>query len=160
MTQTSKYQLPDQGDTLVRLARDVAGDGGAAVAATELVRVRRADGTLAARDLAGVQYEQGGPLSTLSVILAGEAIAVAVWSEWGFDKRRERKSASKQVDEICRSNGVEAAVDWALANATNNRLKLDVLRDELGRVLYGDDGVFSEYRNRDNLHRYFKKHQM
>ncbi|EHB48713.1 hypothetical protein MycrhDRAFT_5554 [Mycolicibacterium rhodesiae JS60] len=151
-----RYPLPDQGDTLVRLARDVGGERGAAVVAAEVDRVRRPDGTLVAADLPESRKPKDGPLHLLGSLLGMEAITVAAWAGLGFGMMQKR-SASKQVEQLCRDRGLTAAVDWALANATNGQLHITVLRDSLDSILDGhmlnlDEGFF-----RSELARAFRK---
>lgn len=60
---STKYELPDQGDTLVRLANEAAGDRGAQLVAAEVNRVRRPDRALVASELSSVKMDKHSPLA-------------------------------------------------------------------------------------------------
>lgn len=132
---TSKYQLPDQGFALVRWAHDIAHGRTSVVVDTEVEQARRPDGALTVADLTGYRKAKDGPLSVLRLLLELEASAVRRWSKDGF-ARFCKRSTGKRVERLCQHRGVEAAVDWVLANGSADRLSLDVLRDQLGARLY------------------------
>lgn len=142
--QTKKYQLPDQGFTLVRWAHDIAHGRTTVVVDAEVERARRPDGALAHADLSAFRKAKDGPLSVLRTLLDLEATAVRRWSKDGF-ARFHRRSAGKQVERLCQQQGVEAAVDWALANGSTDRLHLDALRDMLGARLCNTDPFDEEF---------------
>jgi len=131
ITQTPKYGLPDQGHNLAQLARDVAGDPGAALAVAEVNRVRRPGGALAQADMVSYKKAKDGPLFVLNSLLSIEAVSAAVWSEHGFGMMQKR-SAKRQVEQLSRNSGIDAAVDWALTNGSNTKLDIGLLRDMLG----------------------------
>lgn len=132
---TVKHQLPDAGEVLVALA----GDGRAAqLVAGEVDRVRHPNGALCAADLAAYRRDKDGPLNALRVLLEDEARTVSVWSESGFGMFQKR-SAAKQVEQVCLGQGLDAAVDWALANASGS-LHVDVLRRMFKTTLDGSFG--------------------
>lgn len=124
------------------------------MAGAEVDRVRRPDGALVAADLRDVRKEKDGPLYILGALLGLEAITVSVWAGSGFGMLQKR-SASKQVEQLCREQGVAAAVDWALANGSRDRLHLSVLRDGLDDMLHGT--TLNEAGMRDGLRRCFRK---
>jgi hypothetical protein len=68
------------------------------------------------------------------------ARTVSVWSADGFGMFQKR-SASKQAEQICLERGLDAAVNWALANATTGSLHVDVLRMMFKTTL---DGTFGQ----------------
>jgi hypothetical protein len=141
---STKYELPDQGDTLVRLANEAAGDRGAQLVAAEVNRVRRPDGALVASELSSVKMDKHSPLHLLGTLLGLEAIAVGVWTEFGFGMFQKR-SMARQAEKLCREKGLEAAVDWALASPSKYPLKVVSLRDSLEGLLNGgnlDSGFF------------------
>lgn len=140
--QTEKYQLPDQGFVLVRWAHDIAHGRTSVVVDSEVERARRPDGALTVVDLAAFRRAKDGPLSVLRTLLELEAAAVRRWSRAGF-ARFARFSAGRRVERLCREQGVEAAVAFALAHGQAERLKLHELRDLLGPRLY-NVGAFDE----------------
>lgn len=142
--QTEKYQLPDQGFNIVKWAHDIAHGRTAIVVDREVVRARRPDGALTVDDLSAFRSAKDGPLSVLRTLLELEATAVRRWSKDGF-ARFHKRSAGKQVERLCRQRGVEAAVDWALENGSNDRLQVDELRDQLGPRLYRSGGFDEEF---------------
>jgi hypothetical protein len=125
--------LPDQGEALIRLAAEAAGAGAAAVIAAEVASVRRPDGVLTFADCRASKAFMKGPAHNLAALLNLESIAVGVWASApaGMMKRR---SVTKQVEHLCQTEGAMAAVQWALANGSRDRLSLDVLRDSLATV--------------------------
>lgn len=131
---STKHELPDQGDTLVRLANEAAGDRGAQLVAAEVNRVRRPDGALVASELSSVKMDKHSPLHLLGTLLALEAVAVGVWTEFGFGMFQKR-SMARQAEKVCREKGLEAAVDWALASPSKYPLKVVSLRDSLEGLL-------------------------
>lgn len=133
ITETARYQLPDQGYQLVCLAHDVGGERGAQIVAQEVDRIRRPDGSLAQTDLRAYAKAKDGPLHLLSTLLSLEAIDASVWAESGFGMMQKR-SARKQVEELSRSQGIETATDWVLSNSSKN-VHVDILRGMLGNVL-------------------------
>lgn len=146
ITETPRYRLPDQGFTLTQWAHDLARGKAASVVQVAVERHRRADGRLTAADLAGFQNVSDGPLAVLHTLLELEAAAVGRWSRSGFT-RFHRRAADKRVQHVCRELGVEAAVDWALANATTGELFRDDLRTMLGPRLYvtrGEDALHAK----------------
>ncbi len=142
--QTKKYQLPDQGFTVVRWAHDIAHGRTSVVVDAEVERARRPDGALTVTDLSAFRKAKDGPLSVLRVLLELEAAAVRRWSKAGF-ARFHKRSAGRQVERLCQQQGVEAAVDWALANGFPDRLDLDALRDMLGARLCNTDPFDQEF---------------
>ena len=132
--QTKKYQLPDQGFTVVRWAHDIAHGRTSVVVDAEVERARRADGALTVADLSAFRNAGDGPLSVLRLLLELEAAAVRRWSKAGF-ARFHTWSSGRRVERICRQDGVEAAVGWALAHGVSDRLSLDELRVALGERL-------------------------
>lgn len=133
--QTAKYQLPDQGFTLVRWAHQIAHGRTAVVVDTAVEHVRRGDGALTVADLSRYRRAADGPLSVLRLLLELEATATRRWSKAGFGRFR-RWSAGRQVLLRCHQHGVEAAVDWALSAGAPDRLDVAVLREQLGAQLY------------------------
>jgi hypothetical protein len=133
--QTVRYQLPDAGEVLVALA----GDRAAQVVATEVDRVRHPDGALCAANLAAYGKDKDGPLHALRILLEDEARTVSVWSADGFGMF-EKRSASKQAEQVCLERGLDASVDWALANAKSGRLDVGVLRMMFKTTLDGSFG--------------------
>jgi hypothetical protein len=131
---TTQHKLPDAGAVLVALA----GDSAAQVVAAEVDRVRHRDGALCAADLAAYGKDKDGPLHALRILLEDEARTVSVWSASGFGMLQKR-SASKQVEQVCLERGLDAAVDWALANASG-RLDVEVLRRMFKTTLDGSFG--------------------
>jgi hypothetical protein len=129
----SNHQLPDAGEALVALA------GGDPAVAAEVDRVRRPDGTLCAADLTAYRKDKDGPLQALRILLEDEAQRVSVWSGSGFGMLQKR-SASKQVEQVCIEQGANAAVNWALANSTNGNLDVTVLRMMYKSTLDGSFG--------------------
>lgn len=132
---TTKYQLPDQGFALVRWAHDIAHGRTAVVVDAAVERARRPDGALTVTDLSAFKRAADGPLSVLRLLLELEASTVRRWSKNGFG-RFHKRSAGKQVERVCHQQGVDAAVDWALAHGAGDRLDLETLRDLLGGPLY------------------------
>lgn len=153
ITQSVRYQLPDQGHHLSQLAYDVAGERGAAVVAAEVDRVRRPDGALAQVDLRGFAKAKDGPLHLLSTLLSLEALSVSVWAESGFGMMQKR-SARKQVEDLCRTQGADAGTEWALTNGTK-KMQTDVLRGMLVNLL-GSGSLDADFFRRE-LGRTFRK---
>jgi hypothetical protein len=153
LTETPRHQLPDQGYRLVQLAHDVAGERGAAAVAAEVDRVRHPGGELVQSDMHGYRKPKDGPLHLLGPLLSLEAIALSVWAESGFGMM-QRRSARKQAETLCRTQGVEAATDWTLAEGTK-RADIGILRDMLGDVLSG--GSLDADFFRRELHSTFRK---
>jgi hypothetical protein len=129
----TNHQLPDAGEALVTLA------GGDPAVAAEVDRVRRPDGALCAADLTAYRKDKDGPLHALRILLEDEAQRVSVWSGSGFGMLQKR-SASKQVEQVCIEQGANAAVNWALANSTNGNLDVTVLRMMYQSTLDGSFG--------------------
>lgn len=129
----TNHQLPDAGQALVALA------GGDPTVAAEVDRVRRPDGALCAADLTAYRKDKDGPLQALRILLEDEAQRVSVWSGSGFGLLQKR-SASKQVEQVCIEQGANAAVNWALANSTNGNLDVTVLRMMYKSTLDGSFG--------------------
>jgi hypothetical protein len=129
----TNHQLPDAGQALVALA------GGDPAVAAEVDRVRRPDGALCAADLTAYRKDKDGPLQALRILLEDEAQRVSVWSGSGFGLLQKR-SASKQVEQVCIEQGANAAVNWALANSTNGNLDVTVLRMMYKSTLDGSFG--------------------
>lgn len=136
---------------------------GAVVVEPAVERIRHPDGALTYVDTVAYRTFQDGPLSVLRELLDLEARTVRSWSKGGF-ARFHKHSAAKRVEQICREQGSEAAADWALANATNDRLDVDELRDALGPRLFTaggrDEGFYRaeigrciEHRRRQRLAR-------
>ena len=162
-TQTRKYRLPDHGFAVVRWAHDLEKGRGAVVVEPDVERIRRPDGALTFADTARFQTVRDGPLSVLRQLLDREARTVRSWSKDGF-ARFHKRFAGRRAEQICRSRGSDAAVDWVLANAVDaDALSLDVLRDLLGTPLYdaggrGEDfyraevGRCIEERRRQRMH--------
>lgn len=146
LAQTARHQLPDQGYHLASLAQDVAGERGAAAVAAEVDRVRRPDGALAQADLRAFRKPKDGPLHLLSTLLSLEAITVCVWAENGFGMM-QRRSARKQAEDLSRDQGADAAVDWAMANATK-MIHVDVLQQMLGN-LFGTGTLDADFFRRE-----------
>jgi hypothetical protein len=142
---TPKYELPDRGDTLVDWAGEIGGERAAEAIAAEVNRVRRPDGALTISALQSGKKDS--PLGVLGLLLQGDLISVQVWSEFGVG-RFERKATRKQVEQIFRESGLEAAVDWVLANATKGAPAVSLLRQGLEN---GHDGVLGETYLRQEL---------
>ena len=138
-THTRKYRLPDHGYTIVRWAHELAKGRGAVVVEPDVERIRRPDGALAFGDVTPFKTVSHGPLSVLRELLDLEAREIRSWSKAGFARFR-KGAAARQVDRICREQGSEAAVDWAMANATTDELNLGELRDRLGARLFSAGG--------------------
>jgi hypothetical protein len=147
------YDLPDQGEALIRLARGIPGQAGAEVVAAEVARVRRPGGVLARADLQGMNSKDG-PAQLLRGLLEVEAITVGTWAQSGFGIT-QRRSVGKQVEDMCREGGATAGVQWALANGNPDRLHIQVLRDMLAGVMDSMPGGAAFMRTR--LSRSFKK---
>lgn len=138
---TSRYDLPDQGCNLVLLAGEL---GGADVAA-EVDRVRRADGVLAQADVMSYSKPKDGPLFVLNSLLSLESVCVAVWGAAGFGVL-QRRGARRQIEKLCRGDGVEAGVDWAMANGSMTdgsvaRLREALTLDRLVNVSFSVDFI-------------------
>ncbi|HEX7321737.1 MAG TPA: hypothetical protein VF299_02210 [Mycobacterium sp.] len=152
MTSSSgRRNLPDQGYTLIRWGHDLARGRGAAAVEAEVERVRREGGALTYADLSVFKKTADGPLLVLRRVLDLEATAVRRWGKRGF-ARFHRWSAGRRAERLCRQDGLEAAVDWLLANGSADRLPLEVLRRMLGAPLYRT-GAFDEDFFRSELAR-------
>ena len=128
------YDLPDQGDAVVRIGHDVGGDWGASVIAAEVASVRRPDGALTFNDLHASPTFMKGPAYSLAGYLTGESIAVSAWAAL-YLGMIQRRTVSKQVEKLCLEQGLAAAVTWTFANVTNTDLpRLDMLRESLAAV--------------------------
>lgn len=127
--------MPDHGFAVVRWAHDLAKGRGAVVVEPDIERIRRPDGALTFADTATFKTVQDGPLAVLRELLDLEARAIRSWSKTGF-ARFHKRAAGRRAERTCRERGSEAAVDWVLANTTNDHLSLDALRDLLGARLY------------------------
>jgi hypothetical protein len=126
-------RLPDQGDALIRLAGEVAGEWAAGVIAAEVASVRRPEGVLTFNDCRASKTFMKGPAHHLAAFLNLESIAVGVWASQPAGKM-QRRTITKQVEQLCQQDGAMAGVQWALANGDRNRLSLDILRDSLAGV--------------------------
>ncbi|WP_208114553.1 hypothetical protein [Mycobacterium sp. BK086] len=126
-----RHGLIDAGRTLITLSGDRAD------VAAEVDRARHPDGSVHCVDFAAYRKYKDGPLNALRVLLEDEACTVSVWAESGFGAFQKR-SASKQVEQVCLNEGLDAAIDWALNNATNNRLDVEVLRSMFKSTFDGD----------------------
>ncbi len=142
--QTRKYQLPDQGFTLIRWAHELAHGRTASVVDAEMSRLRRPGGALVFADLSAFRKAPDGPLYVLRKLLDLEAMALRRWSKDGF-ARFHKRSAGKQAERVCRERGLDAAVDWVLANGSDHRLHLAVLREMLGAPLYNVGAFDQDY---------------
>jgi hypothetical protein len=129
----SAFDLPDQGDILIRLAHDVAGEWGAAVIAAEVASIRRPDGVLAFDAARASKSFMKGPAHNLAALLNLESITLGVWASSGFGLM-QRRSATKQIEQLCREGGLLAGVQWALANGNRDQLRLDLLRGMLANL--------------------------
>lgn len=125
--------FPDQGDALIRLAGEAAGEWAAQVIATEVAGIRRTDGVLTFADCRASKSFMKGPAQYLAGLLNLESIAVAAWASAPAGMM-QRRSVLKEVEQLCQRDGVVAAVEWALANGSRDRLRLDLLRDTLAAV--------------------------
>ncbi|MFN3008418.1 Uncharacterised protein [Mycobacteroides abscessus subsp. massiliense] len=110
------FQIPDPGEILVRVVSEVAGGQVAAAVAGEVQRVRRSDGSIVSADMSALKKEKHSPLSNLGGLLSFEEISLSVWAEGGFGMLQKR-SASREIKQIWRDQGLDAAVNWVLANA-------------------------------------------
>lgn len=130
-----RYNIPDQGENLVRLAAAAGGPPAEAATANEVARVRRADGAIVSTDIRAYSKDKDGPLSVLGLLLNLEAIHVRSWTELGFGMLQKR-SAARQAEQICKESGIVAAVEWVQSNATKE-LHLSTLSDGLsGSAFY------------------------
>lgn len=130
---TSPLQLPDQGDALIRLAGEAAGEYGASVIAAEVAGIRRPDGVLTFSDCRVSKSFMKGPAHNLAGLLNLESISVGVWAS-AASGMMQRRSVTRQVEQLCQGSGVIAGVDWALANGDRKWLRLDALRDSLADI--------------------------
>lgn len=133
------FDLPDQGNVLIRLAQEAAGASGAAVIESAVADVRRPDGVLTFADVRASKNFMKGPAHTLAALLNLEAMAVGVWAS-GQVGMMQRRSVNKQVEQICKDNGVLAGVQWAMANVKVGPRDIDLLRDSLAGVPDGMPG--------------------
>lgn len=131
MTIYTEYGIPDPGEILVQAVGEVAGERVATAVAGEVQRRRRADGTLVAADMSAFKKEKHTPLNGLGGLLAFEEISVSAWAESGFGMMQKR-SARRQVEQIWRNDGLDAAAQWVLANAKHPP-RLASLTDSLER---------------------------
>ena len=130
-----RYNLPDQGENLVRLAAAAGGPSAAAATANEVARIRRADGAIASTDIRAYSKDKDGPLSVLRLLLNLEEIHLKAWAELGFGMFQKRP-AVRRAEEIYRESGIAAAVAWVQANATK-KIHLSTLADGLsGSAFY------------------------
>ncbi|MEO9015891.1 MAG: hypothetical protein ABI307_00445 [Mycobacterium sp.] len=134
-THTRKYRLPDQGFAIVRWAHELAKGRGAVAVEPDIERVRHPDGALAFADVAAFRTVQDGPLSVLRELLDLEAREIGSWSKAGF-ARFHKRAGRKRVEQICRQQGCEAAVDWVLAHANSDDVTVGAVRERLGERLY------------------------
>lgn len=138
-THTRKHRLPDQGFAVVRWAHDLEQGRGAVVVEPDVERIRRPDGALAFVDTARFTTVADGPLSVLRQLLDREARMVGAWGKDGF-ARFHKRSAARRAVRVCRQRGVDAAVDWVLANATEGEPSVNTLRSALEARLYTAGG--------------------
>lgn len=110
------FQIPDPGEVLVQVAGEVAGLHPAAAVANEVQRVRRPDGTIVSSDVSAAKKSRHSPLRSLTGLLSFEQISLEVWAEHTFGMMQKR-SAVREVKRIWRDQGLDAAVEWTLANA-------------------------------------------
>lgn len=122
-------QIPDPGDTLVRVAGEIGGGQIAARVEAEVQRIRRADGTIVNADVSALKLDKRSPLNSLKGLLAFEEISLSVWAESGFGMMRKR-SAGREVKHLWRDYGLDAAVKWVLENAKRTP-RLDGLTEML-----------------------------
>lgn len=120
------FGIPDPGEVLVRVVGEVAGDQAAAAVAAEVAKVRRSNGSIVAGDMSAMPGVKG-----LGGLLSYEEIALLAWSELGFGMSTKR-SASREIKNIWRNQGLDPAVTWVLANA-KHRPSLDLLAESLRR---------------------------
>lgn len=146
---TPKYQLPDQGEKFVSWTEQMAGSGTAAAMKAEVDRMRLPDGALA--PVALPSDTSHSPLRVLSLLLTGESVTLTAWAEGAFG-RFERKSKRKELEQIYRAGGIEAGIDWVIANATKGSPRVDTLRNVLEQEV--TDGVLgTDYLRADLLKR-------
>lgn len=110
------FATPDPGEILVRVVGEIAGEHAAATVAGEVDRIRRGDGSIVAADVYGLKTYKHSPLKSLSGLLAFEEISLLVWAEGGFGTL-QKQSASREIKQMWRNQGLDAAVRWVLANA-------------------------------------------
>jgi hypothetical protein len=152
----TESQIPDPGKILVRVAGEIAGERGAEAVAAEVQRVRRPDGSIVSADVSALTMAKHSPLHSLGGLLSFEQISVSGWAESGFGMLQKR-SARRQVEQIWQDQGLEAAVNWAFANASKT-LHLASLRDSLERNARNPMGHL-EQGFRSNLERQLRKWQ-
>lgn len=120
------FQILDPGEVLVAVVGEIAGGNVAAAVESEVQRLRRSDGSIVSADLSALKKEKHSPLSSLGGLLAFEEMGLSVWAESGFGMLQKR-SAGRQVKQVWRDQGLDAAVAWVLANAKRS-VNLDILR--------------------------------
>lgn len=134
-----QFRVPDPGEILVREVRDVAGEHAAIAVEGELQRLRRSDGTIVAVDNAATTREKHSPLNSLATLITFEQIALEAWAGLGFGIASRRASV-RQAEQIWRTQGLDAAVSWVLANAKHqaNVMSLVQLLEDNARTPCGD----------------------
>jgi len=126
--QQPRFGLPDRGELLESMAHGAAGDSVAAVVHEAVAKVRRPDGSLVLNDLRTYRTTKDGPLYALNMILSLDVFRVSAWARAGFSLF-QRKSAIRNVEDLCQREGVDSAVAWALLHGQHEKLHVDVLRD-------------------------------
>ncbi|WP_431235949.1 hypothetical protein ACQ856_28640 (plasmid) [Mycolicibacterium psychrotolerans] len=125
----SQYQIPDPGETLVRVVGEIAGVQIASTVAAEVDRLRRSDGSIVSADMSNSKREKHSPLNSLGGLLGYEEIVLSAWSELAFGMMQKR-SAIREVKRIWQDQGLDSAVQWVMANG-KHRPNLAVLADGL-----------------------------
>lgn len=131
------FHLPDRGELLESMTQSVASESVTAAVREELAKVRRTDGSLVLEDLVPYRTSKDGPLYTLSMILSLDVFRVGAWAQEGFG-RPQRRQAVRTVEDLCRREGIDAAVAWALANAEPDRLQIAALREQMEEFAHSD----------------------
>jgi hypothetical protein len=131
------FGLPDRGELLESMAHSVAGESVAATVHEAVARVRRPDGTLVLDDLRTYRTTKDGPLYALNMILSLDVFRVSAWAQGGFSMFQKR-SAVRTVEDLCRREGIDSAVAWALSNGQPERLHVDVLRELMEEFVHSD----------------------
>jgi hypothetical protein len=120
------FGLPDRGELLESMAYGVAGEKAAVAVREEVAKVRRPDGSLVLEDLAAYRTSKDGPLYALNMILSLDVFRVSAWAHGGFSLF-QRKTAVRSVEDLCRREGIDSAVAWALSNGAREKLHVEVL---------------------------------
>jgi hypothetical protein len=131
------FGLPDRGELLESMARSMADESVTAAVKDELAKVRRPDRSLVLEDLQPYRTSKDGPLYTLSMILSLDVFRVGAWVQDGFGGP-QRRQAVRTVEDLCRREGIDAAVAWAVAHAEPDRLHVTTLREQMEEFAHSD----------------------